>query len=356
MKRLILILTLIYSVTYCDTTKVLFIGNSYTYVNDLPTLFKNLSESGGKVVYTEMQAPGGYSLENHLNTPETIDAIAKGIWKYVVLQEQSQIPVIEFWRNNSMYPSAKKLDSIIKFYNPNAKTVFYMTWGRKNGGQQCIDNYCSVDFKNFYHMQDSLKSSYRTISNILAALLSPAGEGWRMAKLKVPTVNLWDTDESHPTLDGSFLTACVFYATIFEQNPTGLTYNAGLPDSLAQFYKQCAWQSVKVNNISKSIQGSFELYQNYPNPFNGNTLIKFQISNSENGKKKIENSLVVLKVYNILGKEIATLVNEKLEPGIYTVPFSISQYSGYQIPSGVYIYNLVVDNILYSTRKMVLIK
>jgi hypothetical protein len=85
-----------------------------------------------------------------------------------------------------MYPSAVKLDSIIKLYNQNAVTVFYMTWGRKNGGQQCIDTSCSPVFINYFHMQDSLKSSYTKISNLLSALLSPAGEAWRTARRKPP--------------------------------------------------------------------------------------------------------------------------------------------------------------------------
>ncbi|HMT12136.1 MAG TPA: hypothetical protein PKA39_11010 [Ignavibacteria bacterium] len=58
--------------TFCnDTTRILFIGNSYTYVNDLPTLFKELSASGGKHVFTDISAPGGYTLEGHFSLPET---------------------------------------------------------------------------------------------------------------------------------------------------------------------------------------------------------------------------------------------------------------------------------------------
>jgi hypothetical protein len=346
MKRILLILILISSVSCADTTRVLFIGNSYTDVNDLPSIFKALSESGGKNVYAEMQAPGGYTLENHLNRISTIDAIKRGIWNFVVLQEQSQTPVIEYLRNNSMYPSAVKLDSIIKLYNPNAVTVFYMTWGRKNGGQQCIDTSCSPVFINYFHMQDSLKSSYTKISNLLSALLSPAGEAWRTAILLKPYVNLWELDESHPTLDGSYLTACVFYAKIFNQSPAGLNYNAGLPDSSAAFYRQCAWQTVGVNNTNSTLPGQFELFQNYPNPFNGSTIIRFTIPKS---------SFVTLKIYDIIGREISTLINKYLHRGIYSVPFSITQLQGYQIPTGIYFYRLQTE---YSsqTKKLIILK
>jgi|WetSurMetagenome_2_1015567.scaffolds.fasta_scaffold63229_2 hypothetical protein len=349
MKIIILFFSIISSFLYADTTKVLFIGNSYTYANDLPTLFKNLSESAGKTVYTDMQAPGGYMLENHLTNTSTHDAIKRGIWNYVVLQEQSQTPVIEYLRYHSMYPSATKLDSIIKTFNQNATTVFYMTWGRKNGGQQCIDTSCSPVFINYFHMQDSLKSSYTIISNILSAMLSPAGEAWRTARLLKPYVNLWDTDDSHPTLDGSYLTACVFFVKIFGQSPIGLSYNGGLPDTSALFYQQCAWQTVGVNNNISFSPDKFELFQNYPNPFNGTTLIKFSLPKS---------SFVTLKVYDILGKEIYTLLNEYKSSGIYQIPLSINQYTNNKytaLNSGVYFYRLQTDNFS-QTKKLIIIK
>jgi hypothetical protein len=65
--------------------------------------------------------------------------------------------------------------------------------------------------------------------------------------------------------------------------------------------------------------------------------------------------MIVLKVYDILGKEIATLVNEKLQPGEYEVPFSINQFSGYQLPSGIYFYTLHAGDYK-ETKKMLYIK
>lgn len=85
----------------------------------------------------------------------------------------------------------------------------------------------------------------------------------------------------------------------------------------------------------------FTLYQNYPNPFNPNTTIKYQIPTS---------SRVVLKVYNILGKEVASLVNEVKESGIHSVNFDASTLS-----SGVYIYK-ISSNESVQTKRMILIK
>jgi len=154
---------------YDDTLEILFIGNSYTYVNSLPQIFLNLSESGGKSVLVGHSTVGGYSLELHSSYTPTIDKILQNDWDFVVLQEQSQIPTINYYRYNSMYPSARILDSIISDHG--SETAFFMTWGRKYGGQQWINGYSSPVFVNFFHMQDTLRSAYTEISVELSAEL-----------------------------------------------------------------------------------------------------------------------------------------------------------------------------------------
>jgi len=118
--------------------------------------------------------------------------------------------------------------------------------------------------------------------------------------------------------------------------------NAGNQGTLLNWCIQFKYQSsIGVNLISNVIPDKYLLYQNYPNPFNPVTNIKYQIAN---------NSFVSLKIYDILGKEVATLVNEKLKAGIYEAKFDAGN-----IPSGIYFYKLVSDS--YSeTKRMVLIK
>lgn len=109
---------------------------------------------------------------------------------------------------------------------------------------------------------------------------------------------------------------------------------------------------IGINPIGNNIPSDFKLYQNYPNPFNPSTTIKFQLSN---------NSYVNLKVFDILGREIAELVNERLRAGVYEIPFSTNQYSN-GLPSGIYLYRLQVTDPtgrtgdFIETKKMLLIK
>jgi len=142
-----------------DSLRVLWLGNSYTYSNDLPQLTADLAAAASKTLINDSNTPGGYTLAGHSTNATTLGLIAQGGWDYVVLQEQSQIPTIPYWREHSMYPAARLLDSLI--VQNGAATMFFMTWGREFGGQQCIDDYCSPDFVDFFHMQDSLASAYR---------------------------------------------------------------------------------------------------------------------------------------------------------------------------------------------------
>ena len=102
-----------------------------------------------------------------------------------------------------------------------------------------------------------------------------------------------------------------------------------------------------ITNPIASVDG-FELFQNYPNPFNPSTKIRFTIpSKTQSG---VEGSLVTLKIYDILGSEVTTLVNEEKSTGSYEILFD-----GSTLPSGVYFYQLSVGSFI-ETKKMILLK
>ncbi|OGL45688.1 MAG: hypothetical protein A2161_08600 [Candidatus Schekmanbacteria bacterium RBG_13_48_7] len=220
--------------------KVLFIGNSYTYVNNLPQMFTELSASGGWTVTADQSTFGGYTLEQHSTDTATLDKISADNWDYIILQEQSQFPTIEYYRDNSMYPAARVLDSLIK--TQDSETVFFMTWGRKYGGQQTIGAYSSPVFADFYEMQNSLRYAYMQIAVELSARVSPVGRAWGLALTLDPSVDLWAADNSHPTLKGTYLAACVFYVTLFHESPVGLPYTGGLTTTDAAFYQNVAYR------------------------------------------------------------------------------------------------------------------
>jgi hypothetical protein len=111
---------------------------------------------------------------------------------------------------------------------------------------------------------------------------------------------------------------------------------------------------IDVDDELSVFPGDYYLFQNYPNPFNPSTKIKFQIPSITLLQSQSDN-LVTLKVYDVLGNEIATLVNEEKQPGIYEVEFSLNSDGGRNLSSGIYFYQLKSGNFV-ETKKMLLLK
>ena len=236
-----------------DSLRVLFVGNSHTYVNDLPGLFAGLSEAGGRPARADMSAISGYSLEDHTNTQATLDKIAQDSWDYVALQEQSVIPTIHYWCYNGMYPAARLLDSLIRLQG--AQTVFYMTWGWKYGGQHSYEDSTSPDFRDYFEMQESVRVAYQEIATELGATMSPVGIAFARARQIDSLVDLWQVDYCHATLEGTYLGACVFYAVLYGASPVGLEFYGGLSPEVARFCQGVAWQTVSGIAEAPSVRG-----------------------------------------------------------------------------------------------------
>ncbi len=244
-----------------NAKRVLWIGNSYTYVNDLPSLLRQLALSGGDSLIMDSNTPGGYTFANHMSNAVTLQKLALTTNDFVILQAQSQEPSFPPTQvETQTFPYAKQLDSLIHLGSTCAKTVFYMTWGRKYGDAQNCPNYpplCS-----FEGMNDRLRWAYKQMADENEALMSPVGMAWKASWAADSSINLWSSDNSHPSLAGSYLAACVFYATILEKNPVGLSYTAGIPASQATFLQQIAsntvFDSLSTWNINRwDAQSSF---------------------------------------------------------------------------------------------------
>jgi agmatine/peptidylarginine deiminase len=120
------------------------------------------------------------------------------------------------------------------------------------------------------------------------------------------------------------------YYYISATSVSGRTVTKPLPAPSGNFRFTVTLQS-GISNGNSAVK-EYKLFQNYPNPFNPTTNIKYQIANTK---------FVSLKVFDILGREVATLVNEIQKPGLYEIPFSVNQFSKNRLSSGIYFYKLV---------------
>jgi hypothetical protein len=181
--------------------RLLFVGNSFTARNDLPGLVATLAEARGKRVEHRLISAGGASLRMHWNRGDAQQALAAGSYDYVILQEQSTLPVknaVRFHENVRLFDEAIRA--------AGAKTALYMTWARRHEPQN----------------QKAITEAYRSIGAEVGALVIPVGEAWTRFLAEHASPVLHDADGSHPTLAGSYLAACCFVKTIIEEDPQGI--------------------------------------------------------------------------------------------------------------------------------------
>jgi hypothetical protein len=204
---------------------VLFIGNSFTARNDLPGLIAGLAEASGHHLQHQLIPVGGASLRTHWNKGYAQNRIKEDHFDYVVLQEQSTLPVKNATR---MHENVRLFDGVIRA--AGARTALYMTWARQHVPET----------------QRAITEAYESIGSEIGATVVPVGVAWEtfLARCKSPILH--DKDKSHPTLAGSYLAACVFYAVMFAGSPTDLGVGVdGLSDQDAQILRQAAQAAVE---------------------------------------------------------------------------------------------------------------
>ncbi len=233
------VLFCLYALTGCsdpDAQRILFVGNSYTHQNDLPKMFGQLAKSGGHSVVTDTFAPAGWYLSDHAASTDLPQKIEKGNYHVVVLQEQSVLPATT-QRGAEMYPAARALHQSISA--SGAETMFFLTWARQEG--TAVQE---IGFSTFNDMQTQLTAGYQQIANELGAPVAPVGPAWQRALAERPDIPLYANDGSHPSKQGTYLAAAVFYAVLFNESPEGLAYVAGLAPEDATFLQRMAAETV----------------------------------------------------------------------------------------------------------------
>lgn len=252
------------------TKRGLFLGNSYTNFNNLPALVNSVANPKGDTLIHDSNTPGGYWLEYHATNATSLQKIRQGNWDFVVLQEQSQKPSFPPAQVAAeTYPYAEQLNDSIELHNPCGETVFYMTWGRKNGDQANCPGYPPLC--TYEGMQDRLRTSYLEMADDNDAICSPVGAVWKYVRDSFPAIELYTADESHPSYAGSYLAACTFYASMFRKSPVGSTFYGSLSAADAQAIQNAA-AHVVLDSLSNWYIGDYDPRANFVAVQNGNTM------------------------------------------------------------------------------------
>jgi hypothetical protein len=191
-----------------STVRVLFVGNSLTYVNDAPGLVQALAQAGGAVaIETRDVSQGGYSLEDHWANSESRDALAQGGWDVVVLQQgpsalpESQANLIEW--------AGTWADAIRA---QGGTPALYMVWPERSRRSAF----------------DSVSTSYRRAAQQAGAQLYAVGDAWQATWALDSTLALYGPDDFHPSVLGSYLAALVIYRGVTGRDPPTLP-ELGIP-------------------------------------------------------------------------------------------------------------------------------
>ena len=195
--------------------RVLFIGNSYTYVNDLPGRLVALAAASGLAsIVVDSVVRGGARLEAHLSATGAVEKIRGGGFTHVVLQGQSEEPLFD---PRAFESAAATLAA--EANKASAKVIFYETWARRAG---------DADYQKPWSggtpaaMQARLTAEYARVAAAAGAIVAPAGRAWERSLSESPSRDLFQPDGSHPSVLGTHLVASVFFGLLTALSPTKL--------------------------------------------------------------------------------------------------------------------------------------
>jgi hypothetical protein len=192
---------------------VLFVGDSVTYVNNLPELVSKIAESKNRCVIASMIASGGESLRDHWLSGDVERALKARYWQYVVVQDQSSFGEVYLVNGKYRVHDATELFAyghriLAMVRRHGGKPVVFLPWTAR-----------SAEARDAQYV----RWAYVKFARDERALLVPAMDAWGVARSELPDVNFFLPDGLHPTAAGSYLTAALFYAAIAKASPLGAT-------------------------------------------------------------------------------------------------------------------------------------
>ncbi len=230
--------------------RVLFIGNSYTGVNNLPQIFHDVAATGGHAP-AEIKAvtPGGVTLYQQLNSPDTLKLIDEGNWDIVILQAQSLEAAMSEQSPNWRYyflKGAAGLYDRSKAGSPHAKIILYQTWARhadywndpkadRSIGNNPADMQARI--RKWHQNAAAQKNDF---------LIAPVGDAWELNYKNPNPVRLHASDNSHPAFNGSYLAALVIYGTIYHPPNLNVSYYGELSHTETIYLQTIAMQATQT--------------------------------------------------------------------------------------------------------------
>jgi hypothetical protein len=212
--------------------RVLFVGNSLTYTNDLPGMLDRLvaARPGPLPMFVVSDTRPSTGLDYWAGNDGLRKLIAGVPWNVVVLQERSVTPSLDAaTRLHYMDGPLRALDA--EAGARGARTMLFETWAHEQG---------AFDGDSYDAMQSRVDSSYEEDGASIGAQVATVGRAWQAVHGLRPALDLWGDDGTHPSESGTYLAACIFYAMLTHRSPVGDPYLAGIDPPTAHMLQQMA--------------------------------------------------------------------------------------------------------------------
>ena len=175
--------------------RILFIGNSHTYYNDMPDMVAGFARKADFDCEVTMIAHGGWFLEQHVQEPDVRFNILYGHYDYVVLQEHAH----PFGPEEKFYQAVRQLDEWIR--QAGSKPVIYMTWAKKEEE----------------YNQERMTKAHEKIAEEINAILAPVGSNWWAYRKSHPEIEMYYEDGAHASAEGSAFAAKYIWDSIYAE-------------------------------------------------------------------------------------------------------------------------------------------
>lgn len=260
MKKLLLLFSFVLSAHRVfaanDTTRVLFIGNSFTAVEDVPGLVKSLAEQAGHPFEMMAHTPGGISVGDvsqgtsaHMNNPAVFAAIRSKKWDFVVLQDNQG----RFVDGAGIFPSpnaSKVVEGHLKIRDsvranwPCARMLWFSGWAWKDGYPGLGDGAKLI--RNIYE-------NYLVLNDTTNEIIVPIGSAWLRSMQQLQNVDLWSPDLAHQSLEGSYLAASTIYSSIFRSSPENVLFSGGVDTTVARTMRKIGFAAVTDSFVNSGL-------------------------------------------------------------------------------------------------------
>ncbi len=226
---------------FVEEVNILFIGNSFTYYNNMPNMVEQMGLTNGYNVNVESITNGGYQLIQYMTagttaTQEVLDKLDERDWDYVVLQEHSNKPDTN--KTEFLY-SVQELNQLIT--SKGAQTILYSTWSYRDGSAKLAST--GYTYTEFYN---SLTNAYKEAAETYGTLRAPVGTAFYNLTMEQSSINLIKSDDFHPNTAGSYVAAFTFYSMIFGEESNNEYLPSGLASDTAAILRTYVFGAIEV--------------------------------------------------------------------------------------------------------------